>query len=173
MQGNIRWPSTAKSGELGVLGDISNYFGVVESNGRGLLHLHTLIWIRGNLGFPHLRDRIRAENDFATRVIQYLEIIIMHSIHDTATTTLNRQFPAFLPRPPAPNQTWNFSRVCPKTAIVLRAPGNFTQRTTQQPASNMAAEVKQLVALVCGAKSLKLPRLMKMGLYILLAIMPG
>ncbi|KAH1907588.1 hypothetical protein KXW47_001287, partial [Aspergillus fumigatus] len=28
----------------GVLGDISNYFGVVESNGRGTLHLHALLW---------------------------------------------------------------------------------------------------------------------------------
>jgi hypothetical protein len=70
-----------KSSELGALGDVSNYFGVVESNGRGMLHLHTLIWVRGNLGFAHLRDRLRAETNFATRMIQYLETIIMHSIY--------------------------------------------------------------------------------------------
>jgi hypothetical protein len=34
-----------KSGELSMLGDILNYFGVVESNGHGMLHLYTLIWV--------------------------------------------------------------------------------------------------------------------------------
>jgi hypothetical protein len=34
----------SKPGETGILGDISNYFGVVESNGRGMLHLHALVW---------------------------------------------------------------------------------------------------------------------------------
>jgi hypothetical protein len=28
------------SGETGILGDVSNYFGVVETNRRGMLHLH-------------------------------------------------------------------------------------------------------------------------------------
>jgi hypothetical protein len=34
----------SKPGETGILSDISNYFGVVESNGRGMLHLHALVW---------------------------------------------------------------------------------------------------------------------------------
>jgi hypothetical protein len=45
----------SKSADVGILGDVSNYFGVVESNGRGMLHLHTLVWLRGNLGFSQLR----------------------------------------------------------------------------------------------------------------------
>ena len=35
----------------GIFGEVSNYFGVVETNGRGMLHLHSLIWLTGNLEF--------------------------------------------------------------------------------------------------------------------------
>jgi uncharacterized membrane protein len=45
-----------KSSKLIMLGDILIYFGVVESNGCGMLHLHMLIWVRGNLSFAHLCD---------------------------------------------------------------------------------------------------------------------
>jgi hypothetical protein len=71
----------SKPAETGILGDISNYFGVVESNGRGMLHLHALVWARGNLDFVHLRDRILTDGLFATRMIQYLESAVKHSIH--------------------------------------------------------------------------------------------
>jgi hypothetical protein len=30
----------SKPNNFGIFGDVSNYFGVVESNGRGMLHLH-------------------------------------------------------------------------------------------------------------------------------------
>ena len=32
--------------EMGVLGEVSAYFGTVESQGRGTLHLHLLIWLK-------------------------------------------------------------------------------------------------------------------------------
>jgi hypothetical protein len=72
---------STKPTEIGILGDVSNYFGVVESNGRGMLHLHTLVWIRGNLGFSKLRDRILANSHFADRMITFLESVIKHSLH--------------------------------------------------------------------------------------------
>lgn len=75
-----------KPAELGIFGDVSNYFGVVESNGRGMLHLHTLVWLRGNLGFSQLRDRILTDRDFAGRMIAYLESIIVHSLHGPVST---------------------------------------------------------------------------------------
>jgi hypothetical protein len=71
----------SKTTDIGILGDVSNYFGVVESNGRGMLHLHTLVWVRGNLGFIRLRDRILADGDFANRMIAFLEAVVMHSLH--------------------------------------------------------------------------------------------
>lgn len=70
-----------KPTELGVFGDVSNYFGVVESNGRGMLHLHTLVWVRGNLGFSKLRERILSDCSFADRMPRFLETVIMHGLH--------------------------------------------------------------------------------------------
>ena len=32
----------SNTGEMGVLGDISNHFGVVETNSRGMLHMHAM-----------------------------------------------------------------------------------------------------------------------------------
>ncbi|KAJ5318263.1 hypothetical protein N7476_004683 [Penicillium atrosanguineum] len=73
----------SKTTDIGILGEVSNYFGVVESNGRGMLHLHTLVWVRGNLDFIRIRDRILADGDFASRMIGFLESVVKHSLHDS------------------------------------------------------------------------------------------
>ena len=65
---------------IGILGQVSNYFGVVETNGRGMLHLHALIWLAGNLEFFTLRDRLQRDPIFAGNMIHYLNSIIKCSI---------------------------------------------------------------------------------------------
>ena len=57
-------------------GDVSNYFGVVETNGRGMLHLHSMIWLSGNLEFFSLRDRLQSDPVFADKMIRYVSSII-------------------------------------------------------------------------------------------------
>ena len=69
------------TGRVGILGKVANHFGVVETNGRGMLHLHALVWLAGNLSFSTLWDRILKDNVFATRMIRYLETVIVQSIH--------------------------------------------------------------------------------------------
>jgi hypothetical protein len=64
----------------GILGDVSNYFGVVETNGRGMLHLHSLIWLSGNLEFFSLRDRLQCDPVFADRMIHYISSVIKCSV---------------------------------------------------------------------------------------------
>jgi len=63
----------------GIFGDVSN-FGVVESNGRGMLHMHSLIWLAGNLDFFDLKGKLLADSDFARRMIEYLDCVISESI---------------------------------------------------------------------------------------------
>src|SRR6267378_1932906 len=75
------------SEQMGILGDVSNHFGVVETNGRGMLHLHTLVWLRGNTSFTTLRERVNGDSDFAARMVHYLESIIMHGIDKNVTNT--------------------------------------------------------------------------------------
>ncbi|KAF9884384.1 hypothetical protein FE257_001840 [Aspergillus nanangensis] len=68
------------TGQIGVLGDLSNHLAVVETNGRGMLHIHGLAWARGNLAFATLRDRPLQDTNFAARMLRYLESIIMQGI---------------------------------------------------------------------------------------------
>jgi hypothetical protein len=72
------------TGECGILGDVSNYAGVVETNGRGMLHLHGFIWLTGNIDFPVLRQKLLSDSEFKDRVIEYLQSIIQASIDEDA-----------------------------------------------------------------------------------------
>ncbi|KAJ5215299.1 uncharacterized protein N7498_001706 [Penicillium cinerascens] len=63
----------------GILGDVSNHYSVVETNGRGMLYLHAIVWLKGNLSFANLRSRVLADAEFATRVLHYLESSINKS----------------------------------------------------------------------------------------------
>ena len=67
-------------GEIGIFGEVSTYFGVVETNGRGMLHLHCLIWLVGNLDFFDLRGKLLNDPEFARQMIDYLESIISEHI---------------------------------------------------------------------------------------------
>ncbi len=42
----------------GLFGSISNYFVTIETNGRGMLHLHCLVWLRGVSHLATLRSQI-------------------------------------------------------------------------------------------------------------------
>jgi Helitron helicase-like domain at N-terminus len=64
-------------GGKGILGEVSTYFGVVETNGRGMLHLHTLIWLAGNVEFF---DKLLGDPDFAQQIIEFLDSVISECI---------------------------------------------------------------------------------------------
>lgn len=68
------------TGRVGILGQVEDHFAVVETNGCGMLHLHVLIWLTGNLAFSILRDRLLQDKPFASRMIRYLETVIVQSI---------------------------------------------------------------------------------------------
>ena len=83
------------TGRVGILGEVSNHFGVVETNGRGMLHLHGLVWLTGNVAFRSLRERLLDDGPFADRMIKYLETIICQSIHlDVNSSAGNDQPPS-------------------------------------------------------------------------------
>ena len=47
--------------EKGVFGPIKAYFGTVENQGRGSLHLHILIWIDHDLTPSKLKELVSSE----------------------------------------------------------------------------------------------------------------
>jgi Helitron helicase-like domain at N-terminus len=67
-------------GQIGIFGEVSTYFGAVETNGRGMLHLHCLVWLAGNLDFFGLRRKMLNDPSFAGQVVDYLDLIISESI---------------------------------------------------------------------------------------------
>ena len=63
-------------GQIGIFGEVSTYFGAVETNGRGMLHLHCLVWLAGNLDFFNLRRKMLNDPSFSSQVADYLDSII-------------------------------------------------------------------------------------------------
>ena len=83
-----------ESNEPGILGDVSTYFGVVEVNGRGMLHVHCLVWLMGNLELIGLREKMLHDGVVAAEMIDYLESIISESIDANVAGATTEQNPA-------------------------------------------------------------------------------
>lgn len=65
----------------GVLGPIKAYFGTVESQGRGSLHLHILLWLDHELSPADLKEAVKTEK-FRKDLLKYLEDIIKQDLGD-------------------------------------------------------------------------------------------
>ncbi|CAF1328681.1 unnamed protein product [Rotaria sp. Silwood1] len=63
----------------GVLGPAKAYFGTVESQGRGSLHLHLLIWLNHEYTPAQLKENIQNQ-DFRENLLKYLEDIIKEDL---------------------------------------------------------------------------------------------
>jgi helitron helicase-like protein len=74
------------SGEVGILGEISNHFGVVESNSRHMLHLHGFLWVTGNMDFLKLQERVLADDEFRNRLSTYMKATICEVVDEPAAT---------------------------------------------------------------------------------------
>ena len=88
------------TGELGILGKVSGHYGVVESNGRGMFHVHSLVWLYGNFLFEELRNRVLNEPGFADRLISFLESVLTNAIDNAIVdneSSLFQSAPHFSP----------------------------------------------------------------------------
>jgi hypothetical protein len=76
-----------RANETGCFGKISNYFAAVETNGRGMLHLHGLLWFHANLRLPHLLEDIkdveeRRNEEYKRQVLAFIDDIFSETISD-------------------------------------------------------------------------------------------
>ncbi|CVL08147.1 uncharacterized protein FMAN_14189 [Fusarium mangiferae] len=55
------------AGKDSVLGRVSQYYGAVEANERGALHLHGLLWLQGNMYLSSLLSDVQGEEQAAYR----------------------------------------------------------------------------------------------------------
>ncbi len=96
-----------KTNETGCFGRISNYFATVESNGRGMLHLHGLLWFHANLRLPQLLEDVKevqnGENeDYKRQVLAFIDDIFSENISDPSLvkrTTRNKSRRLHIPNP--------------------------------------------------------------------------
>ncbi|CAF4618095.1 unnamed protein product [Rotaria sp. Silwood1] len=65
----------------GVLGPVKAYFGTVESQGRGSLHLHLLIWLVHDMKPADMKEKIQ-NADFREKLKAYLEDIIKEDLDE-------------------------------------------------------------------------------------------
>ncbi|KAJ6646482.1 ATP-dependent DNA helicase pfh1 [Pseudolycoriella hygida] len=63
----------------GVLGPMDSYFGPVESQGRGSLHIHMLLWLLHKLKPKDMMEKIK-DPEFRDNLIKYLEDIVRETI---------------------------------------------------------------------------------------------
>jgi hypothetical protein len=66
-----------RTGENSVFGKVSCYFGCVETNERGALHLHGLLWLDANVHLPTLLDDMaKSENEaYREQVCKYVDSV--------------------------------------------------------------------------------------------------
>ncbi|RSL80042.1 hypothetical protein CEP52_017444, partial [Fusarium oligoseptatum] len=66
-----------KVGEESVFGRISQYFGAVETNERGALHVHGLLWLQGNMQLSSILEDIRKEEGdcYRDQIVEYVDSV--------------------------------------------------------------------------------------------------
>ncbi|EKG09158.1 hypothetical protein MPH_13842 [Macrophomina phaseolina MS6] len=79
-----------RTGEDSVFGRISQYFGAVETNERGALHVHGLLWLQGNMHLSSLLTDVRGEDQAAyrERVIEYMDSVFTEDLDQEASAAV-------------------------------------------------------------------------------------
>lgn len=69
---------------MGVLGEVAAYFGTVESQKRGTLHLHLLMWLKHAPSLEEMHELLGSE-EFRERIRQYIRANIRACADDLET----------------------------------------------------------------------------------------
>ncbi|KAG1808507.1 hypothetical protein EV424DRAFT_1270435, partial [Suillus variegatus] len=66
----------------GILGNVKAYYGCVESQGRGTLHCHMMVWLEGGHDPNEIKQHIIEANDtdFRDRLLAFLDDTILNAI---------------------------------------------------------------------------------------------
>lgn len=86
----------AGSQEGGLLGPVSTYFGTVETNGCGMLHLHCLVWLSGAFHLSKIREQLQTDDKYAADMVQFVDRIIWCSISEGNPDDINNEPPSAL-----------------------------------------------------------------------------
>ncbi|KAF5361235.1 hypothetical protein D9757_013225 [Collybiopsis confluens] len=74
----------------GIFGNVSVYYGVVEAQGRGSLHLHLLVWLKHGLSPLDIKDRCDQDPVWAKKLLDWYDDVFSQSIPEkTSSYTRN------------------------------------------------------------------------------------
>lgn len=62
--------------EKGVFGVCTAYYGIVETQGKGTLHCHMLVWLKGHFSPKELREKMVADDGYKSAMFRWLESTI-------------------------------------------------------------------------------------------------
>ena len=82
-----------RTGKESVFGKVSHYYATVETNDRGSLHLHGLLWLHGNMELPSLIDDIAdpREEEYRARVVRYVDSVFHECLDEDAGKALRQE----------------------------------------------------------------------------------
>jgi hypothetical protein len=70
----------------GIFGRLESYYGMVEAQNRGSLHIHLVLWLHGAPPPDVLFDRLSSDEIFKSSLFAYLDSIIKTDLDDFPTT---------------------------------------------------------------------------------------
>lgn len=68
-----------KDATVGIFGPLRSYYGMVEAQNRGTLHIHLLLWMKCRLTPEDLFEKLNTDADFKSRLFQYLSTVNLSS----------------------------------------------------------------------------------------------
>lgn len=82
-----------RTGQESVFGKISHYYATVETNDRGSLHLHGLLWLEGNMQLPSLIDDMAKpkEEEYRAQVVRYLDSVFHECLDEEAGKAVRKE----------------------------------------------------------------------------------
>ncbi|KJZ68923.1 hypothetical protein HIM_11690 [Hirsutella minnesotensis 3608] len=80
-------------GRESVFGKVGHYYATVETNERGSLHLHGLLWLHGNVQLPNLMDDMAnpEEEAYRAQVIRYVDSVFHEYLDEDAGKAMRQQ----------------------------------------------------------------------------------
>ncbi|QRV90748.1 Helitron helicase-like domain at N-terminus [Ceratobasidium sp. AG-Ba] len=77
---------------MGVLGRLKGYYGVVEAQGRGSLHVHMLLWLE-NTPSPDQMQTLLESEEFRKRVAEYVDASVRAHLDGMTEEAINETSP--------------------------------------------------------------------------------
>ncbi|KAL6406099.1 hypothetical protein AUP68_10662 [Ilyonectria robusta] len=82
-----------RTGQESAFGKISHYYATVETNDRGSLHLHGLLWLHGNMQLPSLIDDLAdpEEEEYRAQVTRYVDSVFHECLNENAGKVVRQE----------------------------------------------------------------------------------